>query len=381
VTKLRLFATCLPGLEPLLAGELRGLGAEPEVRSDVVAFAGDTRLLLRAELLLGTATQLFVHCGDFRCRSLGELERKTSLLPWNEWLRPRLPVTVTAKAKKSRLYHTGAIAERVRNGIAAKFGSALPVAKDAESSANVAVRFFDDHCSIALATAPTPLHRRGWRLETGKAPLREDLAFALLLAAEWQPGTALLDPFCGAGTIAIEAAGRALGLPPGRLRPPPLQHTALFDARLWRDVVKAATVVPPATAPIAASDRDQGAVDAAAANAERAGVAAAIDFRCCALAAQPWLAKPADAPKTGVLVTNPPFGVRVPKADNLLPLYQTLGHRLQQLGDGWRAAILAHDARLARRIGVPLHTAFGSRHGGLKVTAMCTSQVMAKMGG
>jgi len=135
-----------------------------------------------------------------------------------------------------------------------------------------------------------------------------------------------------------------------------------------------AEVLPPATPqPIAASDRDAGAIEAARANAERAGVADAIEFRCCAITAQPWLEKPDAAPRPGLLATNPPFGVRVPKGPGLLPLYQTLGHRAGKLGLGWRTAILAHDVRLARRTGLPLRAAFTTKHGGLSVTALVTT--------
>jgi 23S rRNA G2445 N2-methylase RlmL len=127
---------------------------------------------------------------------------------------------------------------------------------------------------------------------------------------------------------------------------------------------------------IAASDRDAGAIEAARRNAERAGVAAAIDFQCSAITAQPWLQAGASPPR-GVLASNPPFGLRVPKGDRLLPLYQTLGHRALALGSGWRVALLAHDVRLARRTGLPLRAAWTTRHGGLSVTALTGAVVAA----
>ncbi|HEX6810913.1 MAG TPA: hypothetical protein VF384_04745, partial [Planctomycetota bacterium] len=195
-----------------------------------------------------------------------------------------------------------------------------------------------------------------------------------VLASGFSPAHALLDPFAGSGTIAIEAAGLALGLPPGRLRPPALHHLALFDAGTWREVTQAPAPQRPAatqtSAPIAASDRDAGAVEAARHNAERAGVAERIVFGNHAVTAHPWLAGPGAAPPRGVLVTNPPFGVRVPRANNLQSLYQTIGHRAARLGAGWRIAILAHDVRMARRTGLPLHAAFTTKHGGLTVTAL-----------
>lgn len=363
------FAACQPGLEPLLARELAAQGRQPAEQRGGVAFAADVREVMHCCRWLGTASHVLLRVAEFPCRALGELQRKAALLPWGEWLRPDVPVDVHATTRESRIYHTGAIAERISEAIAAAFGRAVPpAAPGADEVARLSVRFARDVCTISLDATATPLHRRGYRLATAKAPLREDLAHALLLAAEFTGHDALLDPFCGSGTIPIEAAGLALGLAPGRLRPPALLHLAMFDAEAWSEV--AARPGPAGRPqPIAASDRDAGAIEAARGNAERAGVAAAIDFRHAAITAHPWFADGA-APPRGVLATNPPFGLRVAKAGGLLPLYQTLGHRAARLGAGWRAAVLAHDVRLARRTGLPLHPAFTTRHGGLAVTAM-----------
>jgi putative N6-adenine-specific DNA methylase len=365
---LELFAACQPGLEPFLVDELKALGANPQANRGGVAFVGDMTLLLRCGLWLGTASHLLIRLASFRCRALGELQRKAAELPWRAWLRPRVPLAVHATTRGSRVYHTGAAAERIENAITAALGQPLPnAAPDAGVVAHVHVRFRDDVCTVSLDATSTPLHRRGYRLDGRKAPLREDLAHALLLASGWRPGTALLDPFCGSGTIAIEAAGLARGLPPGRHRPPPLQHLAAFAPELWQE---AAAERRPATATLlACGDRDAGAVAATLANAERAGVGADLVVHEGAFTDHPWL-QPAAAPAGGVLVTNPPFGVRVAKADGLLPLYQALGHRVTRLGPGWRLAILAHDVRLARRTGLPLRAGFTTKHGGLTVTAM-----------
>jgi putative N6-adenine-specific DNA methylase len=362
---LSLFAACLPGLEPLLAAELRTLGVEPRQVPGGAEFAGPPALLQRAHRELGVASHVVVRLAQFPCRALGELERKATKLSWQAWLRGLPAFAVRATARGSRVYHTGAVEERLRNAVAQALGDVrrtLPPAAGADA-ATLAVRFVDDVCTISLDPAATPLHRRGYRLATGKAPLREDLAHALLLAAQWQPGEALLDPFCGAGTIAIEAAAYAAGLPPGRLRP-----SVTFLAET--DPLGPAPAPRLPGAKIAASDRDAGAMAAARANAQRAGLAERIEFATCAVSKQPWLAAPQDAPPRGIIVTNPPFGRRVPGVPDLRNLYQTLGHRLRALGAGWRVAILAHDPRLARSIGLPLKTAFATRHGGLNVAAM-----------
>lgn len=371
------FAACLPGLEPLLAAELTQLGAQPRTLRGGVEFTADHELLLRCGLWLGTASHVMLRLATFRCRALGELERKARALPWREWLRPDVPVQVEATTRRSRVFHTGAIVERIEGAIVDRLGklpqhrSGAPAAQhdEAKPLARIAVRFDDDHCTISLDTTSTPLHRRGYRLAGGKAPLREDIAHALLLAAGLPTAGAVFDPFCGSGTIAIEAAGLLLGLAPGRLRPPPLEHLAAFDFELWERV--RGSRAAPRTAPrIAAGDRDAGAIEAARANAARAGVDGSIEFTCAALRAQPWLSSAAEAPKAGRVVTNPPFGLRVSGKRDLLPLYQTLGQCVAALGAGWSAAILAHDLRLARSSGLPLHAEFTTRHGGLAVAAL-----------
>lgn len=372
-TPLRLesFAACLPGLEPLLADELRALGAVPRPLRGGVAFDGDVELAMRACLWLGTASHVLLRTASFPCRALGELERKARDLPWRAWLRAEVAIDVRATAHASRIYHTGAIAERIGNALGAVFGRPPRTPRDDEPAAGVHVRFQRDVCTISLDATATPLHRRGFRLDGRKAPLREDLAHALLRAGAFTPDDALLDPFCGSGTIAIEAAAMALGLAPGRLRPPALEHLALFDPDAWQRVRSApAPIAAAATAPrIAAGDRDAGAIEAARQNAERAGVAGAIEFTLGAFTAHPWWQE-GGAPPRGLLATNPPFGRRVGQVDRLLPLYQSLGHRAAALPDGWRTAVLAHDVRLARRTGLPLRAAWTTRHGGLAVTAL-----------
>lgn len=363
------FVTCLPGLEPFLLQELESLEFSAQAVPGGAEFEGSTADVMRACLWLGTASQVLIPLAQFRCRALGELERKAMEVPWRDWLMGRVPISLSSRSRRSRVYHTGGISERIYNAIGHAFGQTPLLAKDNDDMvARVVTRFSEDTCTIAVDATSTPLHRRGYRLDGRKAPLREDIAHALVLASNWDRDTAVLDPFCGSGTIAIEAAGLALGLPPGRMRDPAFQQSPRFDIDAWQ---KLTAPQPPRAfaASIFASDRDKGAVSAARANAERAGVDEIVEVAQHALAAQPWL-EGAGAPSSGAIITNPPFGVRVSKGNSLLPLYQKLGHRTKALGDGWDTTILAHDMRLARRTGLHLKPRFTTRHGGMKVTAM-----------
>jgi putative N6-adenine-specific DNA methylase len=222
-------------------------------------------------------------------------------------------------------------------------------------------------CTISVDAAGAALHRRGYRQALAKAPLRETLAAAMLLGAEWNGSTALCDPFCGSGTIAIEAALLARGVPPGLHRSFAAERWPSADASLWREVrSRAASVVGDALLPpIVGSDRDAGAVEAARANAERAGVGGDIEFAIASVSA---VHAPAAA---GLLVTNPPYGVRTGDTATLRNLHARFGAVARREFAGWRAAVLSADRTrghvLERQLGLRLAPAWRSVNGGIPV--------------
>jgi putative N6-adenine-specific DNA methylase len=307
-------------------------------------------------------------------------------------------VDIRVTSTKSKLMHTNAIAERVQAAIDESLGRETTQANtnekiDPSKKVRLTVRIVKDMVLISIDMSSSPLHQRGYRLETAKAPLREDLAFALLYCSGWRPHYhhggqdlkfgGLLDPFCGSGTIAIEGASIMAGLPPGRLRPAPLGGTQLFDPLRWKTLLDDKVPLEPQThVVICGSDRDAGAVSAAISNATRAGVRTLIDFCHAALASNPWFEDPLLAPDCPLVVTNPPFGKRIKGKDAknymhpLLPLYQTLGGRMSQLMEvkpGAGITVLAHDLKLARKMGLSdMRVAFSTHHGGIDVSAMTT---------
>jgi putative N6-adenine-specific DNA methylase len=466
-----IIVTCLPGLESILSDELSALhidhtviscgaklhsSSSPTTTSTTTTTTVDT--LMKCHLYLGSASHIYLQCLDtFKARGLAELRRKISLLPWDSILAPTVtfqPVRVTVT--KSKLYHTRAIEDRVINGIYEALGLDVPeysnndnedddgdestidfeapkknqqllshdmgksprtsargnIGNDDTNAIRLDVRLDRDEVSISIDTSLTPLHRRGYRLETAKAPLREDLAFALLYCAGWRPtyGTTnkdgetairysgLLDAFCGSGTIAIEGAAMAAGLPPGRLRPAPLSGTLFHNSKRWNALVmeasdqrKKSTLDKDATIVIAASDRDEGAVDAAQSNAVRAGVLSWMNIQCLAFSSHPWLdgKKGSQPPPQKLLIaSNLPFGKRISSNSGksvassdkpLLHLYQTLGHRVNRLlnsGSDVRAVFLGDDPKLMRRTDIKsgFNLGFKSQHGGISVTALVTRE-------
>lgn len=384
-TPLKLFAACLPGLEPLLATELRALDARSVTeRQGGVAYEGDATLLIRSNLELGLASHVLLRLERFPARGFAELVRKVARMPWSRTLHPGAPLDVHVAARQSRLYHTGAIEERIRTGIGEALGVAPPAPPDDPKGpvARLHVRMFRDECTLSLDTSGEPLHRRGWRLETGKAPLREDLARALVLTSGWDRRSPLLDPFCGSGTVVVEAALLAMDRAPGLDRSFALEATRVVDpasVRVLRDAARERAVDRP-PAPLVGTDRNPAVVDAALANAERAGVEGVV-FSRAAISDAPWLSAPGDAPPSGAIVTNPPFGKRVrgrgrrqaSARQGLVNLYQTFGAAVRALPDAWTVTLLTTDRRLAHKVGHDLRTAFLTRHGGLKVRAMTSA--------
>ena len=183
------------------------------------------------------------------------------------------------------------------------------------------------------------------------------------MGSGWVPASPLLDPLCGSGTIPIEGALLGRRIAPGLHRCFAFMEWPEFDADLWSQLIEDArsVMLPAVPAPIQASDRDRGAIEAARTNAERAGVAADIEFRSVALSA----VVPSAGP--GWLVTNPPYGVRIGERDRLRNLYAQLGHFARHMGGGWTVALLSADPQLERQVGIPFHEVLRTRNGGIPV--------------
>ncbi|MEZ5144684.1 MAG: hypothetical protein R2726_19545 [Acidimicrobiales bacterium] len=355
---------CAPGIEEITAGELVGLGLVPGRPSrGLVPFSATTRNVYAANLWLRTATRVLLRMASFECRDLDALEARAAGIDLRPWVAHGAAVRLRVTTHRCRLVHTGAIAERLARG-----GGLRPVAADDDDGALVVVRGVHDRFTVSVDTSGEPLHRRGWRLATAKAPLRPTIAAALLLASGWSPADALVDPFCGSGTIPIEAARLARRLPPSVGRRFAFQDAGGFEPGTWASVTGDAAdrALEGAPAPIVGRDRDAGAVEAARANAERAGVSADVDL---AVASVSDLAAPGGGDARPWVVTNPPWGGRVGGGD-LRNLYARFGTVCRErLPDG-RVALLAADPVLAGHTGLGLTERFRTDSGGVDVRAL-----------
>jgi putative N6-adenine-specific DNA methylase len=311
-----------------------------------------------------------VRIGAFGAKAFHELERRAGKVPWEEFVSPNLGVALRVTCRKSRLYHSDAVAERVAAAIDSRVRGARIVddagddrVDDAAPDQLVIVRVFHDHCTVSLDSSGALLHARGYRQAAGKAPIRETLAASALLAGGWTGNAPLLDPMCGSGTIPIEGAMLARRIPPGLRRRFAFERWPDFDATAWREVVADAehAVLPACAAVIQGSDRDAGAIEAAQANAGRAGVSSDIEFSQRALSA---IDPP---PDVGWLVTNPPYGVRVGDRDGLRDLYAQLGNVVRAKCPGWRVVLVSATPALERQTGLTVEPILRTSNGGIPV--------------
>jgi putative N6-adenine-specific DNA methylase len=362
-----LFAVVAPGLEATCAAELAALGVPARALPGGVAFTGDATALALANLRLATATRVLVRLGEFHAAAFSELHSRAARLPWEQYFAGPPRVAVQAAAHKSRLHHTGGIRERIIKGMTERLGCEPEQAAaddDADATAEVTrvvVRLDRDRCTVSVDSSGDPLHRRGYRLAIARAPLRPTLAAGVLRLAGWSPHEPLLDPLCGSGTLVIEAARVACAIPPGSDRSFLFERwPGLRGADALAQVRRDLSPETAAPAPLAGSDRDPGAISAARANAERARVAAAVrlDHRPLSACEPP--------PGVGLVVANPPYGIRVGKRGPLRDLFAQLGHVLRARCPGWRVALLC-EGDLWRHTDLPLAATHALRNGGIAV--------------
>jgi len=399
--RFELFASTAPGLESIAAGELKALGVRGRQEIGGVAFSGDLDRLYEANLWLRTASRVVARLGRFHASTFYELERRAKKLPWEEFLPANGRVRLRVTCRKSKLYHSDAVAERVLSAISKSTSRVIEAggnslndgdADDAEAAENadenagegtesrgepetqlLIVRIVHDEVEVSADSSGELLHRRGYRQEIAKAPLRETLAAAMVLASGWRKNEPLLDPMCGSGTIPIEAALMARGIAPGLRRKFQFMTWPTFDQDLWNGILeKANGSVTQATARIRGSDRDAGAVQAASRNAERAGVADTIQFSVESVSASLAALEDMDA-GVGWILTNPPYGIRMGEGDDLRNLYARVGAALRTKR-GWRAGILTADSALVRETRLPLVPRFNTRNGGIPVSFLVSEK-------
>ncbi len=356
---LHFFATAPLGLESLLSVELSSLGAESvkEARSGVY-FEGDLAVGYRACLWSRLANRVLLRLAAFPAATPEALYDGVQSIDWAEHIATDGTLAVDFTSQRSVINHALYGAQKVKDAIVDQFAERCgrrPDVRLDRPDVRINVHLDRDQATVSIDLSGESLHRRGYRLAGGSAPLKENLAAAILVRAGWpetaRTGGTLFDPMCGSGTLLIEAALMAGDVAPGLLR-------ADFGFLRWkghqpsvwqsiREAAEARRAAGVAAIPrIVGHDQDRVAVGAAWQNIERAGLRAHIHVERRDLGATE------SQPGTGLVIVNPPYGERLGELDALQPLYTELGDVLRERFPGWRAAVLTGNPELAFRIGI-----------------------------
>lgn len=352
------FAVTPPGCEELCAAELRRLDVTSRVEAGGVAFEAVPRDLYRVNLWSRVATRVLVRLGRFRCRDFPELYRQALKLPWGRFLRPDHAIQVRVSCRQSRLVHSGRVAETVQAAAARSIGVEGFAAGTEQL---VLARIENDECELSIDSSGERLHRRGYRRTMVAAPLRENLAAAILLKLGYDGNRPLVDAMTGSGSFAIEAALLAAGLAPGRQRSFAFMDWPHYKPHVWTLCLQERGVAATEPASILAVDQNPDALAAARKNAEAAGVTDRIQF----VEARAEQLEPPAA--EGLFVCNPPYGGRLGEVGKLLPLYRALGTRLRNPFRDWEVGWVSADRRFIREMDIACRRIWSFSNGGLGV--------------
>lgn len=349
--KFELIVPCHFGLEAPLKREITELGYEiASVEDGRVTFYGDEEACVRANIFLRTAERVLIKIGSFPAKTFEELFQGTKALPWEEWI-PKDGKFWVAKAAsvKSALFSPSDIQSVMKKAMVERLRETYHINWFTESGESFPLRVFllKDEVTIGLDTTGESLHKRGYRKLTAKAPIAENLAAALIMLTPWRGDRILVDPFCGSGTIPIEAAMMAANIAPGMNRSFTAENWGhIIGKKNWYEAVDEAAELMqiPADTDIQAYDLDPEMVAIARANAKLAGVEGMIHFQQRDIVA---LSHPK---KYGFLITNPPYGERLSEKEQLPALYQMIGERFRAL-DSWSMYLITSYEDAEKAIG------------------------------
>jgi putative N6-adenine-specific DNA methylase len=344
------FATCPRGLEQLLADELEQLGAQIiHAVGGGVHFTGDFFLCYRVNLESRIASRVLWQLTAERYRDEQDIYRAVYALPWNHWFSPERTIRVDVSAQRSPLTSINFITLKIKDAVCDKMrvlSRRRPDVDTRQPDIPIQGHLSERDFTLYLDTSGEPLFKRGRRLIVNEAPLRENLAAGILRLAGWTPGIPLLDPMCGSGTILLEAAHMALDIAPGSDRHFAFEKFNNFDRRRWRELLHGprARRKPKSFLGIYGSDISAEALTAARNNFAGAGLEELVRLQRADILE---INAPAAA---GVIVSNPPYGVRLGEQRDLAEFYPKLGDILKNHFAGWRVYLLSADARLPRLI-------------------------------
>ncbi len=346
-----LIAPCHFGMEAVLKKEIIELGYDvSEVSDGRVTFVGDEEALCRANVFLRTAERVLIKIGRFTAETYEELFQGTKALPWEEYIPRDGKFWITKAASvKSKLFSPSDIQRIMKKAMVERMKENYGLERFPEDGEHFPVRVFlmKDEVTVGLDTTGESLHKRGYRKLTARAPIAENLAAAMILLSPWHGDRILVDPFCGSGTIPIEAAMMAANMAPGMKRAFTAQNWPHVAGKsVWRDTLEEARELVDLSVEtdIQGYDMDDAMVSIARENARLAGVERLIHFQ------RREVAKLSHPKKYGFIITNPPYGERLEEKEALPALYQTLGQRFHSL-EGWSLYLITSYEQAERDIG------------------------------
>ncbi|MBQ8345293.1 MAG: class I SAM-dependent RNA methyltransferase [Clostridia bacterium] len=342
--KLQLIATCLFGLEKLLGEEIDRLGYHRlDTMDGRVTFEGDESAPVIANLRLRFAERIFIRIGAFPVSTFDELFEGTKALPWETWIGREDAFPVKGHAIRSRLFSVPDCQSIVKKAVAERLSATYGLRWFSEEKVKYQIEFFifKDVVTLMIDTSGVALHKRGYRPASGEAPLRETLGAALAALSRPREEVLLWDPFCGSGTIAIEAAMMMTGRAPGLRRSFAAEAFPAFPARLWEQERERAQaeIRTDSAFEVYASDIDPTVLETAKENARRAGVEKHISFFV-----KDALTMQKIPNRRGTVVCNPPYGERLMTPAEVERLYRGMGRTFATL-EPWQIYVLTSDER------------------------------------
>lgn len=343
------FATCPQGLEEVLAEELKRLEfAKVEPRRSGCAFKTDSQGILRANLYSRLATRILLQVAQAKILTEDELYELAAATPWENWFGPEHSLRVDTSAIRSPMKSLQFCNLRVKDGICdrlRRLEGERPSIDTVRPDAKVQAFLFENQATLYLDSSGESLFKRGWRLAKGSAPIRENLAAGMLALSGWQPGETLLDPFCGSGTILIEAALMTQNVPPGILRPFQFERWRGFERSVWKNIKEQAfaEIQSDRQITVFGSDKNPAALDAVRLNMQRAR----LSDQAIQLEQKNILDIQAPA-ETGFIVCNPPYNERLD--DEIDSLWHPWSGVLKQQFANWEVALITSDRDLPRKL-------------------------------
>jgi len=362
---LTFFATTAKGMDDLLATELGELGASAvEIQRAGASFSGSLEVAYRACLWLRVANRVLLPLASFSAPTPQALYDGVQSIRWADHLDPHRTLAVDCAASRSAITHSHYAALKTKDAIVDQLRQRTgtrPSVAVAQPDVRVNVHLHEDRAVVSIDLSGESLHRRAYRQRGMVAPLKENLAAAVLLLADWPrlaaAGAPLMDPMCGSGTIPIEAALMAAHIPPGRNRTyfgflGWRGHQAAVWARVRQEAEEQEIRDPKRLPLVHGYDASAAAVRAALANAEQAGLRGRVHIEKRVLEACEPLTTRGRPAVPGIVVTNPPYGERVGDPGQLAELYARLGDTLRRKFPGWTGYVLTGNATLSKRIGL-----------------------------